>query len=96
MSALITDDGIVTRWPLRAADRVLVLDFLAAKFEPAAIMPSLRSTTSSSATTALATGHCSGANWSKPAGFSVTPLPDATGRHQRIRRCPSLLRSLQK
>ncbi|WP_395450751.1 DUF2087 domain-containing protein [Aminobacter sp. UC22_36] len=34
MTALITDDGIVTRWPAKAADRVLVLDFLAARFEP--------------------------------------------------------------
>lgn len=33
MTALITDDGIVTRWPAKAADRMLVLDFLAAKFE---------------------------------------------------------------
>ncbi len=33
MSALITEDGIVTRWPARAADKVVVLDFLAAKFE---------------------------------------------------------------
>ncbi|MBE1207608.1 DUF2087 domain-containing protein [Aminobacter carboxidus] len=30
MTALITDDGIVTRWPAKAADRVLIL---AAKFE---------------------------------------------------------------
>jgi hypothetical protein len=33
MTALITDDGIVTRWPAKAADRTLVLDFLAARFE---------------------------------------------------------------
>ncbi|MBT1156320.1 DUF2087 domain-containing protein [Aminobacter anthyllidis] len=33
MTALITDDGIVTRWPAKAADRVVVLDFLAARFE---------------------------------------------------------------
>lgn len=33
MSALITEDGVVTRWPAKAADKVLVLDLLAAKFE---------------------------------------------------------------
>lgn len=33
MGALITEDGVVTRWPSRAADKVLVLDFLAARFE---------------------------------------------------------------
>ncbi|MEJ6784258.1 DUF2087 domain-containing protein [Aminobacter sp. Piv2-1] len=33
MSALITEDGVVARWPAKAADKVLVLDFLAAKFE---------------------------------------------------------------
>jgi len=33
MTALITDDGVVTRWPAKAADRLLVLDFLIAKFE---------------------------------------------------------------
>lgn len=33
MSALITEDGVVTRWPSKAADKALVLDFLAAKFE---------------------------------------------------------------
>lgn len=33
MTALIIDDGVVTRWPVKAADRVLVLDLLAAKFE---------------------------------------------------------------
>lgn len=32
MNALITD-GVVTRWPARAADKALVLDFLAARFE---------------------------------------------------------------
>lgn len=33
MTVLIADDGIVTRWPARAADRAQVLDFLAGKFE---------------------------------------------------------------
>ncbi len=33
MSALITEDDVVTRWPAKAADKVLVLDFLAGKFE---------------------------------------------------------------
>lgn len=33
MTALITSDGIVTRWPAKAADRATVLDFLAGKFE---------------------------------------------------------------
>ncbi len=33
MSALITEDGIVTRWPAKTADKALVLDFLAARFE---------------------------------------------------------------
>lgn len=33
MSALITEDGVVMRWPSKAADKTLVLDFLAAKFE---------------------------------------------------------------
>lgn len=33
MAALISPQGIVTRWPAKAADRVLVLDFLASKFE---------------------------------------------------------------
>lgn len=34
MSALIDERGVVTRWPAKAADRALVLDFLAARFEP--------------------------------------------------------------
>lgn len=33
MTALINDDGVVTRWPAKAAERVRVLDFLAGKFE---------------------------------------------------------------
>lgn len=33
MTALITSDGVVTRWPAKAADRVTVHDFLAEKFE---------------------------------------------------------------
>lgn len=33
MSALITEEGVVTRWPAKAADKALVLDFLAARFE---------------------------------------------------------------
>ncbi|PWK72708.1 DUF2087 domain-containing protein [Aminobacter sp. AP02] len=33
MSGLISEDGVVTRWPSRAADKTLVLDFLATKFE---------------------------------------------------------------
>ncbi|BBD38843.1 DUF2087 domain-containing protein [Aminobacter sp. NyZ550] len=33
MTGLITDDGVVTRWPAKAADRLVVLDFLVAKFE---------------------------------------------------------------
>ena len=34
MTALIDAKGIVTRWPTKAAERTLVLDLLAAKFEP--------------------------------------------------------------
>lgn len=33
MTALIGEDGIVTRWPAKVADRVRVLYFLASKFE---------------------------------------------------------------
>lgn len=29
MGALITEDGVVTRWPSKVADKTLVLDFLA-------------------------------------------------------------------